>query len=100
MEFERAICRMHERILQGPSTSFCINWLQKICIVYSLVCLVQFVTYHKLYANDQSMLTSAIEDQLLLRFSKDYQHLPYTHSDAYSFCNLKTFSRSDTEAIQ
>ena len=100
MEFERAIFRMHERILQGPSTSLCVNWMQKFCILYSLICLIQFVTYHKVYVNDQSILTTAIEDQLLLHFSKEYQHLPYTHSDAYSFCNLKTFSRSDTAAIQ
>ena len=65
-----------------------------------MICLVQFVTYHKVYVNDQSILTTAIEDQLLLHFSQEYQHLPYTHNDAYSFCNLKTFSRSDTAAIQ
>ena len=61
--------------------------------------LSQFLIYHKLYVNNSAVLTKALEDQLLFRFSPEYQHLPYTHSDAYSFCNLKTFSRSDTEAI-
>ena len=99
MEFERAIFRMHERILQGRNSGKCINIFQKMCCLYTLIMLVQFVAYHKVYVNNKTTLTKAIEDQLLFRFSDEYKHLPYTHSDAYSFCNLKTFSRSDTEAI-
>ena len=99
MEFERAIFRMHERILQGNSAANCINIFQKACCFYTVLVILNFVAYHKLYVNNSEHLTKAIEDQILFNRHADYQHLPYTHQDAYSFCNLKTFNRNDTEAI-
>lgn len=56
---------MHERILLSRSCPKLVMIVQRLSCALFAYCLVAFVIYHKLYVNNGSILTHAIEDQLL-----------------------------------
>lgn len=61
MEFERSIFRMHERLLLSPACPKMTKYIQRAFCLVSVYLIIQFVIYHKLYVNQSSILTEAIE---------------------------------------
>ena len=93
---------MHESAFRSRRCHWTLTLYISVLLVLTGFSLLNWASLHFVYGNaNYNILLPAIEDQIYHTHmnATTSQHLPYSASGAFQFCNLQTWKTSDDDSI-